>query len=151
MNNGLFGVPGQSAAAFAEQREIFWGGGEDKIEILRTSATIDSSARDAGNTPTTVLRAGLLLGKVTASGKLKQYDPDGLDGTETVYGVLLAETRMTDELGVAVDRYVPVVVSAPVKASKLLIEGAAYDGNAGEADAKADLEAKFFRIDKELC
>lgn len=46
------------------------------------NVVLDSTARDATNTPTTTLRPGLVLGKITASGKYKQYDDSATDGSE---------------------------------------------------------------------
>ncbi|WP_146595625.1 head decoration protein [Novipirellula galeiformis] len=132
--------------------DLLWGGDESRIEVLKSSAhAIDSASRDAGNTPTAVLRQGLILGLVTATGKLKQYDPDAEDGTEVPYGVLPVELRMTDELGVAVDRYCPVIVSAPVKSDRLLILGDSMIGHDDEDVTVAALKLKFFRLSHELC
>lgn len=140
MDIGQFGIPGQSDISSSVQRDILWGGDESRIKVLRTSdRSIVSTAVDAANTPTTVLRAGLLLGLVTSSGKLKEYDPDATDGSQSIYGVLPIELRMTDGLAVAVDRYVPVVVHAPLKASKLLVEGTALVGHADEYNVRRQL------------
>jgi hypothetical protein len=151
MNNGQFGIPGSTNAVFSTAREILWGGDESRIEVLRTSEVIDASAIDAGNTPTNVLRAGLLLGKVTATGKLKQYDEAATDGTQVVFGVLPVELVMVDGLGVPSDRFVPVIVSAPLKSSALLIGGASFIGHPNQAAATVDLKAKFCRLSSELC
>ncbi|MBF84957.1 MAG: hypothetical protein CL489_10900 [Acidobacteria bacterium] len=43
---------------------------------------IDKDARDQTNDTTTELRKGLVLCKVTATGKYKEYDNDASDGTE---------------------------------------------------------------------
>ena len=57
---------------------------------------IDSTARDADNTPTTTLRKGLVLGKVTATGKYKEYDSEADDGTETARVILDDEVNVLD-------------------------------------------------------
>jgi len=59
--------------------------------------TLVSSAVDAGNTPTTTLRKGLVLGKVTASGKYKEYDPSAADGSETAVLILVDEADMLQD------------------------------------------------------
>src|SRR5512137_1267458 len=64
---------------------------------------IASTARDAGNTPTTTLRKGLVLGRVTASGKYKEYDADAQDGTEVARVILDDEVDLLDESGSAAD------------------------------------------------
>jgi hypothetical protein len=57
---------------------------------------IDGSARDAGNTNfTTTLRPGLLLGKIYATGKYKQWDPAAIDGSQYAQCILLHAQQMT--------------------------------------------------------
>lgn len=66
--------------------------------------TLASTARDSGNTPTTTLRRGLVLGKITASGKFAQYDNSATDGTQTADGVLEEqEDLVNEETNAAVD------------------------------------------------
>jgi len=64
---------------------------------------LDSTARDSGNSPTTTLRKGLVLGKVTADGTYKEYDPSAADGTETARVILDDEVDLLDENGDAAD------------------------------------------------
>lgn len=92
------------------------------------------------------------MGKVTATGKYKPYDPDADDGTEAIAGVLEAELIMTQPIsGSDADRFGPVIVKAPVKASSLLVEGNPLIGSADEVAARAGLNAKRFAIDDEFC
>lgn len=51
-------------------------------------AVVDGASRDAGNSPTTVLRPGLVMAKVTASGKYRPFAAGGSDGTEQPIGIL---------------------------------------------------------------
>ena len=53
-----------------------------------------STAVDAGNTPTTTLRKGVALGKITATDKFKEYNPAGGDGSEGFAGILADEVDM---------------------------------------------------------
>ena len=71
--------------------------------VMKTGIMLDSSARDSGNTPTTTLRPGLALGKITASGKYKEYDPSASDGSEVCVGFLEDERKVLDADGVASD------------------------------------------------
>lgn len=64
---------------------------------------LDADARDSGNSPDTTLRKGLVLGKVTASDKYKEYDPTAGDGTETARLILADEVDLLDEGGTAAD------------------------------------------------
>ena len=150
MLQNQFGLPGQSSAVFTTENEVLWGGDESRIPVLRKSVVIDGTTRDAGNTPTSVLRAGLLLGKVTATGKITDYDPGASDGTENVYGVLQIEQVMVNQFsGLDEDKLAPVIVFGPVKASALYIQGAALIGHASEAATRTSLNAKRFMLDDE--
>ena len=139
MQIGQFGIPGQSTAVFTDEREIFWGGDASRIEILQHNSEIDSTASDAGASPTTTIRSGLLLGRITSSGRLKQWDPTASDGTQHLFSVNRAELVMVDPYQSAVSRFAPTVVRAPLKASQLLILGAAFVGHAYEYLARRAL------------
>lgn len=67
------------------------------------AVVLDAAARDSGNSPTTTLRKGLVLGKVTTSGKYKEYDSGASDGTETARVILDDEVDLLEESGTAVD------------------------------------------------
>lgn len=142
---GQFGVPGSGAAVTSTHRQILFGRPQER-EVLDTGAYVSSTARDAGNTPTTVLRAGLLMGVITASGKWAEWNPDASDGTEVLQGILAEEIVMTDILGTAVDRDAPVILSGPVKADMLLIEGTALVGDTDEYLARRQLANMGFRL-----
>lgn len=145
-----FGVPGQLSAVFSEENQFLWGGDVTRIPVLMKSCVIDGATREAGNSPTHVLRQGLILGKVTATGKLKQWDSTASDGTEDVYGILPVELVMTNPLsGASEDKVAPIVVFAPVKVNNIRIKGAAFVGNADEAACRTGLNAKRFMLDDE--
>ncbi len=147
---GQFGIPGQTAAYNTVDNEFIWGGSANQVEILLDGGVIDNTARDAGATPTTKLRKGLLLGKVAATGKLKQFDPTATDGTQDVYGILGVEVQMTDMLGNAQDRQAPVIVKAPVRPRQLFILGAAFVGSAHEYLARYEMSLQGFKFDDDL-
>ena len=77
---------------------------------------IASAARDGTST---TLRKGLVLGKITASGKYAQYDDAAVDGTETAVGILLENVNLLDEGGAAQDAAGVLVVHGIVDNSKL--------------------------------
>ena len=56
--------------------------------LAKTPVLLDSTAVDAGNSPTTTLRDKLGLGVVTSSGKAVAYDPDETLGQQIAAGVL---------------------------------------------------------------
>jgi len=64
------GVPGQYTGSSLTQRNIFVGNTPPQDQYVPSFRFIDGTkTRDTGNTPTSVLRAGLILGKITSSGK----------------------------------------------------------------------------------
>ena len=144
---GGFGVPGNDAIVETEEREILWGGDDAKGLVLRKNAVYSGASRDAGNSPTTVLRAGLLFGIVTATGELEEWDADASDGTQDIAGVSNHELRAQDFDANNADRVAPLVVRAPVRASRLLIQGAAFVGHADEYLARRQMVAAGFVFD----
>ncbi len=116
--NDQFGrIPGQTAAFETYENHFRWG--RDGLGII-LGAQISGAARDSGNTPTTVLRPGLLLGQITSSGLLKQWDPTATDGSQVVHSVLMAGLRVNDLDGNNEAGFTWVLAGGPVQASKLL-------------------------------
>lgn len=144
--DGQFGQPGQTAAKTTDEAELLWGGSEGQIEILRLSKNFSSTIADAGNSPTTVIRRGLLCGIIAASLQAVQWDATATDGSQYVAGVLPVELVAVDRYGSAVNRVAPLIVKAPLKASALRIKGAALVGHADEYLARKQLWAAF-RLD----
>lgn len=145
--HGQFGQPGQTAITNTSEAEILWGGDASRIPVLRLSKPYASTLADAANTPTTVIRKGLLLGLITADGRAVQWNPLATDGSQDLVGVLPVELVSVDQYGVAVERVAPMIVSAPLKASALRILGAAMVGHAYEYLARAALHAMGCRLD----
>ena len=144
---GGWGVPGTGALDITTEYEILWGGDRAKGLVLEQSAVYSGAARDAGNTPTTVLRAGLIMGKVTSSGELEEWDADASDGTQDIWGVLPYELRAQDFEANNADRVAPVIVRAPLKAAGLLIQGSALVGHADEFLARKVLHDAGYILD----
>lgn len=146
-----FGIPGQTAAVVTATNEFIWGGDVSKIPVLMKGEIMDGAARDAGNSPTTVLRPGLILGRVAATNKIKQFDPDATDGTQYAIGVLAAELVVVDPLtGADQDKMFPMVVWAPVKAKALYIEGTALTSSTDQYLARRQLGGAGFRFDDDV-
>lgn len=145
---GHFGIPGMGAVQFSERdADLYWGGDESRIEVLKVDATIDSTAVDSGATPTNIIRRGMILGRVTSSSKFKEWNPALNDGSEQLWAVNPHELRMVDNLGVASDRFAPLVVKAPLQAAKLLILGAAFVGHNFEWLARRHLHLLGCKMD----
>ena len=84
---------------------------------------------DSGSTPATTLRKGLVLGRVTATGKYKQYDDAASDGTEVAAGILDKEIDLLGDDGQAVDSQATMLVHGLVAESGLYGIDAAGKGD----------------------
>ena len=129
---GAYGLPSVQTALETVENVFWWGRFEQEAFI---GSVIDGAARDAGNSgDTTVLRPGLLLGKVTSSGKLKEWNPAGTDGTENLYGILGYSQKM-QRLGSNADRWLGWVYCwGFLKADRLLVPGQANFGLSGQTN-----------------
>lgn len=139
-STGGYGLPGQGAGSTTVENEFIWGGDDRQLGILRRSIVLSSTTADAANTPTTDIRKGLLLGKITSTGEFAQWDASATDGTENIQGILSVAVRSIDFNGSSVDRAPPgIIVKAPVIARRLFIKGAAFVGHADEYLARQQL------------
>ncbi len=143
---GYTGLPGVRAAIQNVESEIYWGGDDSRIYILRKDEDIASTARDAGSSPTTYLRKGLILGRITASGKLKEWNPDGSDGSEIACAVLDLDVDLL-EYGAAADGWCRTAVRGPLKAGSIRAEGTAIGSSTDGYLARRQLVAQGFVFD----
>jgi hypothetical protein len=145
---GGWGVPGVGSERVTSEHEIFWGADQARNAVLWRSEVISGAARDAVNSPTTVLRPGLLMGRITSTNELEEWDSAATDGTEVIAGIIDTELRMQDFDAANQDRVFRVVAArAPLKARKLLIKGAALIGHADEYLARRQLAQAFHILD----
>lgn len=144
---GGFAPPGFSAAVYTSEREILWGSDDQHLPVIYRNSIISGAARDAGNTPTTLLRRGLLLGALTSGGELEEWDADASDGTQNIFSVLNRETRAQDFDANNVDRHYETLVKAPVIAKQLLIQGSAFIGHIDEYLARRQMHTMGFVFD----
>jgi hypothetical protein len=112
-------APGFQAAIEAQEAEILWSGRKGQDLAATKKVALLSSAIDSGNTPTTTLRGGNLLGIVDSSGKLNTYSPDATDGRQIAVGILEHAQDMLVN-GVATDRFTQMLVHGLVRESELL-------------------------------
>ena len=132
-------MPGMGSRAQSIEYEILWGGDRGKGLVLEQNGNYRGEMRDAGNTPTTVIRAGLLMAKLTSTGELEEWVSTATDGTQDIFGVTPYELRAQDFDATDQDRVAGIIVRAPFKASQLLIQGAAFVGHADEFLARHTL------------
>lgn len=147
---GGFAKPGQGAAIMTSEREIFAQGFESNRSFFK-SACVSGVARDAGNSPTTILRSGLLLGQITSSGKFIQWDITATDGSQNLAGILWKELRATDFDANNTDRVFTIIQGMGLmQAAQLLIKGVALVGHADEFLARRSLAAMGFWLDDDM-
>lgn len=149
---GGWGVPGIGPEQQTYESELLWGADHARNAVLWKNAVFAGTTRDAGNTPTTHLRPGLLCGVVTADGKHKQWDPAATDGTQNLQAILDIELRAQDYNAINQDRVFRALVSrAPLKARRLLIAGVSLVGHADEYLARRQLAAAGHILDDDPC
>ena len=100
------------------------------------SIIIAAAARDdfgsPAHSPTTTLRKGLVMGKITSGGQYAEYDDGAGDGTETAVGILLMSVNLLNESGTAVASTGALYYGGYVDQAKL---------HGHDANGKADLAA----------
>jgi hypothetical protein len=121
--------PGFESILETVQNQFWWGRNEQQTFL---PATISGAARDSANTVPDVLRGGLILGKVTATGLYKEWNPTGTDGSEIIAGILMGPLKVTDA-GSNADRYTFVYVGGNALSDRILIPGEADEGIVGHA------------------
>lgn len=145
---GGWGVPGVGSERSVTESEILWGADQARNSALWLSAVISGASRDAANSPTTVLRPGLILGKLDTGGEYEEWDADASDGSQDIAGVLDSELRAQDFDATNQDRVFRVLAArAPLKVRKLLIQGDAFIGHVDEYLARRQLHAAGFVLD----
>src|SRR5262249_38994328 len=91
--SSMFGMlPGMGTVVETFEQAYAWG----PYPRYFTGAWIASTTIDSGNSPTSELRKGLILGKILATGQWTNYSPTASDGSEVAAGVLIESLRMTD-------------------------------------------------------
>jgi len=111
------GLPGMGPTVESSENSFLWG---PNTWYLLKGIVVSSAAVDAGSTPTTDLRAGLVMGKVTSSGEYVAYSGTATDGSEVAEGVLFSGVRTLSPLtGTAVDQLGQIVVGGAVKGGSL--------------------------------
>lgn len=146
--SGGFGVGGVGADRTTFESELLWGAPHVRDGSIKKSVIISGAGRDAGNTITTNLRPGLILGKITATGLYVQLDADAADGTQFFGAVLDTEMRAIDIDGANANREFGMLVArAPIKARRLFIEGVAFIGHVDEFLLRRQMVAAHFLFD----
>ncbi len=145
---GGWGTPGIGSERAVTESEILWGSDNARSSALWQSGVISGTARDDANTPTTVLRPGLILGKLDSGSEYEEWDADVATGTQNIAGILDMEIRAQDFDATNQDRVFRILrANAPVKVRKLLIQGSAFVGHIDEYLARRQLANAGFVLD----
>lgn len=124
-------VPGMpSTELVTDHGQLWWGRHE---QIVFAPALIDKDTVDAGNTGySTILREGLALGRITATGQLTHWNPYATDGSGVLVGFLTNAQPMT-YMGAVAERLYNVIVGGNIKASGIIIPGETDRGISGKS------------------
>ena len=79
-------MPGFQTKQESEEKQIVWSGPQGQDLTATKKVVIDAAAVDAGNTPTTTLRGGLVVAIKDSDGNVYPYDADANDGTQIPVG-----------------------------------------------------------------
>lgn len=125
---GPGGLPGMSTPLESFENQLWFG---DITRVLEQTVRIDGASRDVGHTgQTTFLRPGLLMGQVTATKKLKQWNPTATDGTAQISHVLTSFLG-AQRAGVDSDLYYRAMRFGDLRTTGLIVPGSANPGIAG--------------------
>lgn len=112
-------VPGVGTQIEGAESQVWWAGRHGQDLIATRKVTIDATAVDSGNTPTTTLRGGIVLALSDSSGKALSYKGDANDGRQIALGVLERHQSMLVN-GVATDRFSQILVHGLLKQGELV-------------------------------
>ena len=93
----------------------------DKSQVVATgNYTINPNTIDVGNSPTWVLRRGLVLGLIGSTQQWTAYNATNVDGSQVARGVLMLNRRMQDLVGNTRSMQSPIMVGGPIIAANLI-------------------------------
>lgn len=114
-------APGFTAIQETEEAQIWASGPDNNHQRFQMKVTIDSTVTDSGNTPTSTLRGGLVMGLKDSDGNAYAYDADANDGTQKIIGVLEKHVNMLDRFGTAEDKFSKILNSGIIKLAADLV------------------------------
>ena len=118
-------IPGLETVLETVQNQFWWGPASQQTFL---PVCVSGATRDAGNTVTTVVRGGMLMGRILSSGKIVQWGHGATDGSEKIVGILPAPLKMTDSDGNDKDRYTYLYVGGNAMSDRILIPASAAEG-----------------------
>jgi hypothetical protein len=149
----LFGIeygniPGLDAALETLESDIIWG----DVNFTKSfiwGIQLAGTSRDAGNTPTTELRPGMILGITNATKIAAPFNNGGAGGLEKAKGILIY-THNTQKNNADENRIALIAVGGCIKASKIFEPGdpVGLTNATNEAAIRADMAGVFFLDDQ---
>ncbi len=113
------GLPGMSAKIESMESQIWWG--HENLRIFAPKPIIAAASVDAGNTPTTTLRGGLIVAKRTADDLWYPYAPTQVDGRDVALGVLIKAVPMLNpNTGIVENKNGEILIGGNLKAAELV-------------------------------
>lgn len=109
-------TPGQQASRESVEKRLLWG---PVTWYVPLSVILNSTTVDARSSVTTDLLPGLVLGKITSTGKYVHYSPTATDGSQIAQGVLMYPVQMLDSTATARDQLATMIVAGAVKSGEL--------------------------------
>lgn len=136
-----YGTPGFSETRTSQENDVFFQSAFVGTPLTDPLGVIASTAVDSTNSVTTLLRAGLVMAKLTSGGKWVDYDADANDGSQFACGVLAKECNLLDfSTAAAADRVGIIAIGGNLKAAGSNLIGL-------NARSRAQLRAQGFVFD----
>lgn len=105
--------PGFTAIKETEEVQLWHSGPDNQHQRIEAKIDLKSTITDSGNTPTTTIRGGNVIG-LKADGFGYIYDADSSDGN-VVVGVLPKHVSMLDRDGTAEDKFTKIMIGGILK------------------------------------
>ena len=146
--SGGFAEPGTGTLEATTEVEPLWA--SHLQNVIYQGGNYSDTIRDTGQTPTTDIRAGMLLGALTADNKLTEWDPAATDGSQFLEGMLPVSIRSISLSGTAAPRVTNRIVRAQIKADWVLILGVALQTSIWEFTARRALSKAGWILDDDV-
>ncbi len=143
--SGGHGEPGVGTLEATTEVEPIWAA--HLQNVITQGGNYSDTIRDTGQTPTTDIRAGMLLGALSADNKLTEWDPAATDGSQFLEGMLPVSIQAISLSGTAAPRVVSRIVQAQIKADWVLILGVALQTSIWEFTARRALSQAGWILD----
>lgn len=136
--------PGFTENTFSREEQVWYAGPDNQHQRSHDGITLDSTNTDAGNSPTSTGRGGMILAKETASGNHYYLDPDANDGRQFATGVM-EKTQSILQNGTATNRFMTQLGTGLLKSQEIIEDGGTK--GAFSLQSRAQLVRQGFHFD----